>query len=213
VFGFGARLGTTFGTTPYGMYITSITIQHLLQHTAGGWTNDGMDPMFRQPALSANDLISWTLDNRPLANPPGTNFAYSNFGYCILGRVIEAVTGQSYENWVRDNILGPSGVTDMRIAGDTGPERQWPEATYWGKDTDNPYHMRVRTCQAAPAEPSSVIKRRGPAARARLRRMSGPDGGLSFSWGAAVRAAPSRSRLSQIDPKFARNQKPILGIE
>jgi CubicO group peptidase (beta-lactamase class C family) len=39
VFGIGARLGTTFGTTPYGMYITSITIQHLLQHTAGGWTN------------------------------------------------------------------------------------------------------------------------------------------------------------------------------
>lgn len=148
VFGAGARLGTTFGTTPYGMYITSITIQHLLQHTAGGWTNDGMDPMFGQPALSANDLISWTLDNRPLANSPGTNFAYSNFGYCILGRIIEAVTGQSYENWVRANILGPSGVTDMRIAGDTGPERQWPEATYWGKDTDNPYDMRVHRMDA-----------------------------------------------------------------
>ena len=58
------------------------------------------------------------------------------------------------------------------------------------------------TCQAAP---SSVIKRRGPAARAHLRRMSGAAGGFSFSWGATVSAAPSRSRLSQIDPKFARN--------
>jgi CubicO group peptidase (beta-lactamase class C family) len=148
VFGVGARLGTAFGTSPYGMYIASITIQHLLQHTGGGWPNDGMDPMFRQPALSANDLISWTLDNRPLANPPGSTFAYSNFGYCVLGRVIEAITGQTYENWVRANILGPSGLTDMRIAGDTGRERQWPEATYSGKDTDNPYDMRVRRMDA-----------------------------------------------------------------
>jgi D-alanyl-D-alanine carboxypeptidase len=104
--------------------------------------------MFDQPALSANDLISWTLDNRPLANPPGTDFAYSNFGYCILGRVIEAVTGQSYEDWVRANVLGPSGVTDMHIAGDTGPERRWPEAIYSGKDNDNPYEMRVRRMDA-----------------------------------------------------------------
>jgi CubicO group peptidase (beta-lactamase class C family) len=130
------------------MYITSITIQHLLQHTAGGWQNNSTDPMFQQPTLSANDLISWTLDNRPLGNPPGTNFAYSNFGYCVLGRVIEAVTGQTYENYVRANILGPSSITDMRIAGDTGPERQWPEATYWGKDSDNPYDMRVRRMDA-----------------------------------------------------------------
>ena len=148
VFGPGARLGTTFGTSPYRMYITSITIQHLLQHTAGGWTNDGMDPMFRQPALSANDLISWTLDNRPLGNAPGTNFAYSNFGYCILGRIIEAVTGQSYETWVRGNILAPAGVTDMHVAGDTGAARQWPEATYWSTNADNPYGMRVHRMDA-----------------------------------------------------------------
>jgi CubicO group peptidase (beta-lactamase class C family) len=148
VFGAGARLGTTFGTSPYGMWITNITIQHLLQHTAGGWTNDGMDPMFRQPALSANDLISWTLDNRPLNNFPGTNFAYSNFGYCILGRVIEAVTGQSYEAYVRNNILGPSGVTDMRIAGNAASDRQWPEAMYVGKDLDHAWGMNVHRMDA-----------------------------------------------------------------
>jgi CubicO group peptidase (beta-lactamase class C family) len=144
VFGSGARLGTTFGTTPYGMYVTSITIQHLLQHTSGGWQNDNMDPMFQQPALSANDLISWTLDNRPLANPPGTSYAYSNFGYCVLARVIEAVTGQSYEDYVRASVLAPCGVTDMRVGGDTGLDRQWPEATYWARDLNNAYAMRVR---------------------------------------------------------------------
>jgi CubicO group peptidase (beta-lactamase class C family) len=148
VFGTGARLGTTFGTSPYGPWITDITIQHLLQHTAGGWPNDSMDPMFQQPALSANDLISWTLDNRPLANQPGTNYAYSNFGYCVLGRVVEAVTGQGYEAWVNANILAPCGVTDMRLAGNTATDRQWPEALYAAKDLDHAYGMQVRRMDA-----------------------------------------------------------------
>lgn len=148
VFGAGARLGTTFGTSPYGPWITLITIQHLLQHTAGGWTNDNIDPMFQQPTLSANDLISWTLDNRPLITLPGTAYAYSNFGYCVLGRVIEAVTGQTYESYVRANILAPSGVTDMRIAGNTAAQRQWPEALYVGKDLGHAWGMQVHRMDA-----------------------------------------------------------------
>ena len=148
IFGTGARLGTTFGTTPYGLWITNIELEHLLQHTAGGWTNDGMDPMFQQPALSANALISWTLDNRPIGIFPGLNWAYSNFGYCVLGRLIEAVTGQGYEQWVRANILAPCGITDMRLAGSTGSERQWPEAMYRGIDDGNAYGMQVRRMDA-----------------------------------------------------------------
>jgi hypothetical protein len=48
-------------------------------------------------------------------------------------------------------------------------------------------------CQAAPAAPSSVIKRRGPAARAPLRRMSGAAGGLSFSSGGGGECGPIKS--------------------
>ena len=69
-----------------------ITVQHLLEHSAGGWANDNADPMFQQPSSSQTDLISWTLDNvAALPQTPGTNYAYSNFGYCLLGRIIEAV--------------------------------------------------------------------------------------------------------------------------
>jgi CubicO group peptidase (beta-lactamase class C family) len=148
IFGTGARLGTTFGTTPYGLWVTNIELQHLLQHTPGAWPNDGMDPMGQQLALSANDLISWTLDNRPISVFPGLNFSYSNFGYCVLGRVIEAVTGQPYDQWVRTNILAPSGATDMRLAGNTGPDRQWPEAMYRGIDDEGAYGMNVRRMDA-----------------------------------------------------------------
>jgi hypothetical protein len=46
---------------------------------------------------------------------PGTNGSYSNTGYVYLGRVIEKITKQDYETYVRDTILAPIGITDMRI--------------------------------------------------------------------------------------------------
>ena len=38
---------------------------------------------------------------------PGERYAYSNFGYCLLGRVIEKLSGQTYESYVRDHVLAP----------------------------------------------------------------------------------------------------------
>src|SRR5207302_8810176 len=52
VFGRGGVLGTIYGTTPYGPHIEEITVQNLLEHTAGGWTNDGQDPMFSHPEMN-----------------------------------------------------------------------------------------------------------------------------------------------------------------
>src|SRR5262249_37347090 len=51
----------------------------------------------------------------PLDADPGSRYAYSNFGYCVLGRVIEKISGQSYEAFVREKILAPLGITRMRI--------------------------------------------------------------------------------------------------
>lgn len=48
---------------------------------------------------------------------PGTNYEYSNFGYNILGRVIEIVTGTPYEKWVHDNVLCPVGAPGMQMGG------------------------------------------------------------------------------------------------
>src|SRR5262249_54826875 len=72
VFGAGGVLGTDYGTQPYGPHITEITVDHLLHHTSGGWPNDSTDPMFSNPSMTAAQLITWTLDNRPLDHVPGT---------------------------------------------------------------------------------------------------------------------------------------------
>ncbi len=148
VFGAGAILGTRYGTQPYGPGITDITVDQLLHHTGGGWTNDGADPMFTNPAMSVGDLISWTLDNRPLTHPPGTFYAYSNFGYAVLGRVIEQITGLPYADAVRLLVLQPAGVSDMAIAGNTLADRLPTEVEYFSQGNGNPYAFNISRMDA-----------------------------------------------------------------
>ena len=50
-----------------------------------------------------------------LDHAPGTTNVESNFGYCLLGRIIEAVSGISYEQYVKSNVLAPAGIWDMRV--------------------------------------------------------------------------------------------------
>jgi CubicO group peptidase (beta-lactamase class C family) len=148
VFGRGTVLGTRFGRAPYGRYIEDITVEHLLTHTAGGWRNDGSNPMFQRPRLGHAELISWTLDSAPLQHPPGQAYAYSNFGYCILGRIIETVTGRGYAEHVQQRLLDRCGVRGMTIAGDTLADRQPSEVRYRGRAGDDPYGMNVRRMDA-----------------------------------------------------------------
>src|SRR5271169_4291430 len=105
VFGPSGVLDDKYGKPPYKQYVTDITVDHLLTHTAGGWPNDSTDPMMHNLGWNQTKLITETIANLPLTNPPGTHWAYSNFGYCVLGRVIEQVTGQAYESFVQANIL------------------------------------------------------------------------------------------------------------
>lgn len=120
-----------------------MTLQHLLEHTAGGWVNDDNDPMFQQTALSQDALITWTLDNRPLDNNPGTTYGCSNFGYCLLGRIIEHLTGMSYGDFVRRPVLDPSGAGRAFLPGATARDRAAAEAVYVGLDRAAPYETRV----------------------------------------------------------------------
>ncbi len=112
--------------------IYKVTVRNLLQH-AGGWdSNQSFDPMFMPttqraaqavgvpPPASCEVVIRFMLGQR-LDFDPGTRYAYSNFGYCVLGRIIEKVTGQNYEEYVKANVLKPMGINRMR-SGHTLPE-------------------------------------------------------------------------------------------
>jgi N-acyl-D-amino-acid deacylase len=103
-----------------------ITIRHLLNHT-GGWDrgkpNGGFDPMDRPaiaaaavnaPAPASAETIIRYMKGMPLDFNPGEKFAYSNFGYAILGRVIERLSGMPYEEYARARVLQPVGATRTR---------------------------------------------------------------------------------------------------
>jgi CubicO group peptidase (beta-lactamase class C family) len=143
VFGRDAVLGSDFGST-YPERVQQIILEQLLTHTCGGWQNDANDPMFLNFGMNSHALIRWTLQNQPLQNEPGTHYAYSNFGYCILGRVIEKISGQTYAEFVEQNVLAKCDVNDMRIAGNTLLDTAPGEVAYYGQDGESPYNMNVR---------------------------------------------------------------------
>ncbi len=148
IFGRDSVLGTAFGRPPFKPYVADITVQHLLTHTAGGWQNDRTDPMFSNPRMDHRELIAWTIQNLPLTHAPGAHYAYSNFGYCVLGRVIETLTGKPYVASVDQEVLSRCGVTGMRIAGNTLADRVPNEVVYYGQGNENPYGMQVTRMDA-----------------------------------------------------------------
>ena len=156
VFGRSGILGNDFGSLPAGSQIDRITVEHLLTHTSGGWTNDGNDPMFQQPQLDHRSLIARTLASQPLTNQPGTTYAYSNFGYCVLGRVIEKVARRPYENFVLEAVLARAGVSGMEIAGNALADRRPLEVHYcWAGKRKSVQHERSQNgCARRLARPS-----------------------------------------------------------
>lgn len=99
-----------------------ITIRQLLNHS-GGWDrnkpNGGFDPIDRPavaaaavgaPAPASSETLVRYMKGMPLDFDPGERWAYSNFGYIVLGRVIERLSGMPYAEYVRARVLQPVGA-------------------------------------------------------------------------------------------------------
>jgi hypothetical protein len=117
--------------------VASITVRQLLDHT-GGWSRETGctgcasqgDPMFETQTIAkaqgepgppgCSRVIQYML-SQPVAWAPGQVYDYSNLGYCILGAVIEKVTGSSYSDWVTRNVLANAGASGI-VQGQT----LWP---------------------------------------------------------------------------------------
>jgi CubicO group peptidase (beta-lactamase class C family) len=103
--------------------VGNITVGQLLEHK-GGWDRDAIfDPMFRtkqiekelkldHPATPVN-VIEYML-TRPLQFTPGEKSVYSNFGYCVLGRVLEKTMKKPYSECIQQSICKPLGINDIK---------------------------------------------------------------------------------------------------
>ncbi len=116
--------------------LANITVLNLLQHL-GGWDSANLEGDDIQIAKSLNlllpisksDIMTY-MTGQSLKNTPGTTYVYSNYGYLLLGRIIEKITGQSYEDYVRQQILLPLGISQMRIGRSQREFRQYNEVIY-----------------------------------------------------------------------------------
>ncbi len=120
--------------------ITDINVYHLLTHSAG-WDKYSGDPVFmsymiskkldKDLPLNSNDVIKYTLENRNLDFSPGSRSSYSNFGYTVLGKVIEKITGMKYEDYVLSEVLNPLGIYDMHIGRTKFEDKYSNEVKYY----------------------------------------------------------------------------------
>lgn len=105
---------------PIGKYLTDypnkdvaskVTVEQLLTHQGG--TGDIFGPEFDKRRLELKSLQDYVTlyGSRAPQFEPGTRWQYSNYGFLLLGVLIEKVSGQSYYEYVRDHIFKPAGMT------------------------------------------------------------------------------------------------------
>ena len=106
-----APLGTYLPDYPNKDVATQVTIAELLDHTGG--TGDIFGPEFDAHRLELRSLQDYEklYGSRGPAFTPGSKWDYSNYGFVLLGLVIEKVSGQSYYDYVRAHVYAPAGMT------------------------------------------------------------------------------------------------------
>jgi CubicO group peptidase (beta-lactamase class C family) len=140
--------------------LAEVTVDNLLTHTVG-WDKDdgGIDPMIFKDWLIADTLgteqpptrdeIATFMTGQPMQFDPGTRWAYCNFGYMLLERLAEHVTGVSFPEWVQENVFRPIGVGRVRM-GHTLKSELFPgETTYDGLLEGDPYQFTAENVFAA----------------------------------------------------------------
>ena len=96
---------------PNSEVATKVTVRHLLTHTGG--TGDIFGPEYDPNRLQLREHADYVklYGSRAPNFPPGSRFEYSNYGFVLLGAIIEAVSGESYYDYVREHVFGPAGMT------------------------------------------------------------------------------------------------------
>ena len=115
----GPLVAAHLGLAGYDPDVATMTVRELLSHTAGFPQHEGT--FFSNGATSCVDAATQGLRSGVRS---GTGFDYSNMSYCVLGLLIEAVSGKTYERVVHERLLTPLGISGMRMPStyDLGPD-------------------------------------------------------------------------------------------
>lgn len=109
---FDDRVGKLLPDYPNRDVAEKVTVRDLLTHTSGlgSFWNAKFDER-RTSVRSVADYLALFADD-PLLFEPGSRFEYSNAGYVVLGAIVEKVTGERYDDYVREHVYAPAGMKD-----------------------------------------------------------------------------------------------------
>jgi CubicO group peptidase (beta-lactamase class C family) len=129
-----------------------VTLDMVMRHVAGLPTDGAFTPEFTEgfddehwPIATQRAWMAERFLSRPPTEPPGTRFAYSNYGYLILGHVVERATGKTWEALVHDEVFVPLAMTGCGVgptATSAHPDGAWAhdvkDGAYVPTEDDNP---------------------------------------------------------------------------
>lgn len=105
----------------------SITLTHLLNHTAGLWDFALSDAWYQELRSdfgrfrAPQEILEWAVAHGSPVGPVGAAHVYSDTGFVLLGRILEESTGTSYAQLCRQQILEPLGMTSTWLEGHEEP--------------------------------------------------------------------------------------------
>lgn len=91
-------------------YGRDITIRHLLQHTSGLIAYEDLIPDTATVQVLDQDVLKMMIGQDSTYFPPGSQYRYSNSGYAVLAMIVEKISGQSFAQFLQENIFKPLGM-------------------------------------------------------------------------------------------------------
>ncbi|NTU75403.1 MAG: beta-lactamase family protein [Anaerolineaceae bacterium] len=136
--------------------LKDITVDMLINHKGGFDRAKSFDPMFGDIKIAKALGIASPPDKYQIASymmgqkldfKPGSKEAYSNYGYALLGMIIEKVTGKTYIQYVQEDFFAPLDVKDVYLA-QTLPENRRPDEPYYSCPAKGPsaYKPGTQVC-------------------------------------------------------------------
>ncbi len=125
-----------------------VTIQQILAHQAG-LIRDGADPSYwllERDYPTADEIIQY-FKTEPLTLAPETCFKYSNFGYGLLGLLIERVSGLSYADYIQQHMIEPLKLS--HIGADHAEQEPQPYVTGYTSKSPDGRQIAIDMCMPA----------------------------------------------------------------
>lgn len=161
--GEGSKEGILYSLYPgaHASGVDKITVKHLLTHTSG-WNYNltgGTDPIFagsdsRFAGKSIQGRTEYMVKN--IACTPGSGYSYYNLGYCLLGQIVEKITGETYESYLK-KVEAKAGITDVWIGKSSKSGRRDNEVCYYAQYGTDAYQNDMTVVAACGAVINSAV--------------------------------------------------------